>query len=108
MTGTLKSFRTIITVIGSNDPERQGLAKRRVMKLLAPQVAECPLYFHLTDSSSKAFRKVMNVLFIPTRKIVLAIITIFTTSHLVICNHYLTKFVHSNSRFIHCKNVSIL
>jgi hypothetical protein len=47
-------------VIGSSDPERVGLAKRRMIRLLAPQVQENPIYFHMTDSSSEAFRRTVD------------------------------------------------
>jgi hypothetical protein len=49
-------------VIGSSDPERIGLSKRRLTRLLAPQVQESPIYFHMTDSSSAAFRQTVDQL----------------------------------------------
>ena len=49
-------------MIGTSDPERTGLSKRRLTRLLAPQVQENPIYFHMTDSSSKAFRATVDQL----------------------------------------------
>jgi hypothetical protein len=55
-------------IVGSADRERQGLAKRRLLRLLAPHTMENPIYFHLTNSSSEVFRKVH---FYPTAGLVM-------------------------------------
>ena len=34
----MESFRVLELVIGSNDPERVGLAKRKMTRMLTPQV----------------------------------------------------------------------
>lgn len=54
------SFRVHELLIGSNDQERRGLAVRKVLRHLAPQTMENPIYFHLTNSSSTVFRKVQK------------------------------------------------
>lgn len=55
-----ESFRVHELVIGSTDPERVGLAKRRLMRLLAPQTQENPIFFHLTNASSEAMRAAVD------------------------------------------------
>jgi hypothetical protein len=52
----MTSFRVLELVVGSNDAERVGLSKRRMTRVLTPQVQENPIYFHMTDSSSAMFR----------------------------------------------------
>lgn len=49
-----ESFRVHELVHGSSDPERVGLAKRRKMRLLAPQTQENPIFFHMTNSTPEA------------------------------------------------------
>jgi hypothetical protein len=49
-------------VIGTSDPERTGLSIRHLTRLLAPQVQENPIYFHMTNSSSEAFRATVDQL----------------------------------------------
>ncbi len=58
----LDSFRTLELLVGSNDLERKGLAKRRMRRLLAPQSQESPIYFHMMNSSSIEFRAVVDQL----------------------------------------------
>lgn len=58
----LVSFRVMETLIGSNDMERQGLAKRRLLRLLAPHTQENPIYFHITKSDPTIFRKTIDQL----------------------------------------------
>lgn len=43
-----ESFRVRHLVIGSGDKERQGLAKRRLTRMLAPWTQESPIFFHMT------------------------------------------------------------
>lgn len=57
-----ESYRVHLILTGSSCPERQGLAKRRLKRLLAPQSQENPIYFHMTNGSSLAFRKVVDQL----------------------------------------------
>ena len=58
----LTTYRVFELVIGTSDSERTGLSVRRLTRLLAPQVQENPIYFHMTDSSSKAFRATVDQL----------------------------------------------
>ena len=58
----MTSFRVLELVVGSADAERTGLSKRRVTRVLSPQVQENPIYFHMTDSSSVAFRAAVDQL----------------------------------------------
>jgi len=52
----LSSFRVHELVIGSSDDERVALSKHRLFRLLAPHTQENPIFFHMTNSSSPAFR----------------------------------------------------
>ena len=54
------SFRVHELVIGSSDPERFGLAKRRKMRLLAPHTQENPIFFHMVNGNSAAVRGVID------------------------------------------------
>jgi hypothetical protein len=56
----MTSFRVLELVVGSNDAERVGLSKRRMTRVLTPQVQENPIYFHMTDSSSAEFRQTVD------------------------------------------------
>ncbi|ELU18239.1 hypothetical protein CAPTEDRAFT_228672 [Capitella teleta] len=47
----ITSFRITELVVGSDDKERRGLARRKKMRLLAPQTQENPLYFHSKNQS---------------------------------------------------------
>ncbi|ELU18638.1 hypothetical protein CAPTEDRAFT_226414 [Capitella teleta] len=58
-----ESFRVHELVHASNDPERVGLAKKRKLRLLAPQTQENPIFFHMTDSSDKAVLKLIDQLY---------------------------------------------
>lgn len=49
-------------VVGTRDPERLGLSRRRMMRLLAPQTQENPIYFHTTSSESGDFRRAVDQL----------------------------------------------
>ena len=49
-------------VVGTSDPERLGLSRRRMMRLLAPQTQENPIYFPMTSSESGDFRRAVDQL----------------------------------------------
>ena len=51
-----ESYKVLELLVGSSNKERQGLALRKLKRLLAPQSQESPIYFHMTNGSSKAFR----------------------------------------------------
>ena len=57
-----ESYKIFEVLVGSSDPERTGLSLRRLKRLLAPQTQENPLYFHMTNGSSKAFRTAVDQL----------------------------------------------
>ena len=40
----------------STDRERSGLGRRKLVRLLAPQTSESPLFMHLTDASPKGVK----------------------------------------------------
>ena len=48
--------------MGTRDPERFGLSRRKMMRLLAPQTQENPIYFHVTSSKSGDFRRAVDQL----------------------------------------------
>jgi hypothetical protein len=52
----LSSFRVHELVISSSDDERVALSKHRLIRLLAPHTQENPIFFHMTESNSVAFR----------------------------------------------------
>ena len=54
------SFRVHELVHASTDPERVGLAKHRMLRLLAPHTQENPIFFHMTDSSTTAFKSAID------------------------------------------------
>ena len=56
----LTSFRVHELVLGSSEPERVALSKHRLLRLLAPHTQENPIFFHMTDSSSVAFRSAID------------------------------------------------
>ena len=55
-----ESFRIHELIIGFSDSERMALSKHRMMRLLAPQTQENPIFFHLTNSSSQTMRQVID------------------------------------------------
>ena len=55
-----QSFRVHELVIGSNDPERSALARHRMFRLLAPHTQENPIFFHMTDSTPNAVKKIID------------------------------------------------
>jgi hypothetical protein len=50
------SFRTFLLVTDTNDPERAGLAVRRLYRLWAPHATENPIFFHATDTTDAGFK----------------------------------------------------
>ena len=48
--------------VGTSDPERFGLARKRLTRLLAPQTMETPIYFHMTERDSSKFRETVDQL----------------------------------------------
>jgi len=48
------SFRVRHILVGTGDAERQGLAKRRMLRLLAPWTQESPIFFHMTKNDNKS------------------------------------------------------
>ena len=57
-----ESYKVFEVLVGSSNPERKGLALRKLKRLLAPQSQENPIYFHMTNGSSVAFRKTVDQL----------------------------------------------
>ncbi|CAH1774707.1 unnamed protein product [Owenia fusiformis] len=57
---SLSSFKVHELVIASSDPERIALSKHRLFRLLAPHTQENPIFFHMTNQSSEAFRTVID------------------------------------------------
>ena len=58
--GLFNSYRTLELVTDSVDPERVGLSRHRMTRLLAPWTQENPIFFHLTDSSDAGFRNAVT------------------------------------------------
>jgi hypothetical protein len=58
----VNSYKVMTLVIGTADQERVGLSLRRLKRLLAPQSQENPIYFHMTNGSSVAFRQAVDQL----------------------------------------------
>ncbi len=56
----MTSFRVHELVIGSSDDERVALSKHRLIRLLAPHTQENPIFFHMTESTSPAFRAAID------------------------------------------------
>ena len=48
--------------VGTSDPERFGLARKRLTRMLAPQTMETPIYFHMTERDSSKFRETVDQL----------------------------------------------
>ena len=49
-------------LVGTSEPERYGMARKRLTRLLAPQTMETPIYFHMTDGKSSKFRATVDQL----------------------------------------------
>ncbi len=56
----MTSFRVHELVIGSSDEERVALSKHRLIRLLAPHTQENPIFFHMINASSPAFRAAID------------------------------------------------
>lgn len=54
------SFHTFVLLQDSDDSERQGLAIRKMYRILAPGVTENPIFMHLTDTSPAGVRKAVD------------------------------------------------
>jgi hypothetical protein len=57
---SFESFRVFVLVQDSSDRERQGLARRRMARLLAPWVTENPLMHHLLASKPELVRAAID------------------------------------------------
>ena len=55
-----ESFRTIEILYDRDDRERQGMARRRMYRTLAPQVTENPILMHVRNSDSETVRKAID------------------------------------------------
>ena len=55
-----KSYRVHELLIGTNEQERSGLAKRKMTRLLAPQTQENPLFFHMTNLTTDAIHMIVD------------------------------------------------
>ncbi len=55
-----ESFRTFELLHDSDDRERQGLARRRMYRTLAPQVTENPILMHVRSSDSASVRQAID------------------------------------------------
>lgn len=56
------SFQVNELVHCTNDPTRKSLARNRLLRLLAPHTQENPIFFHMTDPTSKPFREAVDQL----------------------------------------------
>jgi len=55
--GRFDSFRTHELLLDDDDPERGGLAHRRMYRTLTPWVTENPVFLHLRNSDSESIRR---------------------------------------------------
>ena len=44
----------------TTERERQGLMRRRLVRMLAPQTSESPLFMHLTDVTPSGIKKAVD------------------------------------------------
>jgi hypothetical protein len=58
--GSFSSFRTWILVNDSSDRERNGLAKRKMYRTIAPWVTENPVFMHLRYSDNETVREAVD------------------------------------------------
>ena len=56
----LSSFRVHELVIGSSDAERSAMSRHRLLRLLAPHTQENPIFFHMINGTSIAFRAAID------------------------------------------------
>ena len=59
---SISSFRVVEMLVGTSEPERFGLARQRLTRILAPQTMETPIYFHMTEGESREFRQTVDQL----------------------------------------------
>lgn len=57
---TFKSFHTYEILHDSDDAERQGLARRKMFRSVAPWTQENPIFMHLRNSDSASIRRVVD------------------------------------------------
>ncbi|CAF1288987.1 unnamed protein product [Didymodactylos carnosus] len=57
---SISSFRVHELVIGSSNIERVALSKHRLFRLLAPHTQENPIFFHMINGTSVAFRQAID------------------------------------------------
>ncbi|RJP21403.1 MAG: alpha-galactosidase [Candidatus Omnitrophota bacterium] len=57
---TFESFITFEMLFDSDDRERQGLFRRRMLRTLTPQVTENPIFMHVRNSDSKTVRQAVD------------------------------------------------
>lgn len=55
-----ESFRTFELLYDSDDRERQGLERRRMMRTVAPQVTENPIFMHVRNSDRASLRRAID------------------------------------------------
>lgn len=58
--GDFESFRTFVLVFDSTDRERQGLAKRRMYRTIAPWATENPVLMHVRSAKPEAVRMAID------------------------------------------------
>ena len=57
---SFESFRVLEVVAGTSDAERLGMSKRKLLRLLAPQTQENPIFFHMVHRDSESVRSVID------------------------------------------------
>ena len=57
---TFKSFRTFEILQDSDDRERKGLARRKMYRMVAPQVTENPILMHVRSAEPDAVRSAID------------------------------------------------
>ncbi|MBN1418132.1 MAG: alpha-galactosidase [Planctomycetes bacterium] len=55
-----ESFRTFLLLHDGDDRERRGLARRRMMRVLAPQAMENPILMHVRSSDRESVRRAID------------------------------------------------
>jgi len=58
--GNFSSVHTYVLLHDTDDSERQGLAVRKMYRILAPQITENPTFMHLTDTSAAGIKKAVD------------------------------------------------
>jgi len=57
---TVESFRTFELIYDSFDKERNGLALRKMYRLIAPWVTENPIFLHLTSTNPEIIKRAID------------------------------------------------